>query len=74
MSQPGGVADILGIFNGRFLAIEVKRPGNPLTRCQKHFLDSVNREGGIGFVARSIDDVIDQLGLKHRLLSTPARR
>lgn len=52
-----GVADILGIWNGRFLAIEVKQPGRYATPEQKAFLKRVNECGGIGFVARSIDDV-----------------
>ena len=70
MSQPAGVADILGIFNGKFLAIEVKRLGAELTRCQRYFLERVNREGGIAFVAHSIEDVIDRLGLENRFLIT----
>lgn len=56
-----GVADILGIWRGRFLAIEVKVKGRYPTPEQKAFLERVNQEGGIGFVARSIDDVIQEL-------------
>lgn len=64
-----GVADILGILapHGRSLAIEVKRPKTAFsaktypTKDQKIFLDNTNRNGGLGFVARSVDDVIEQL-------------
>lgn len=52
-----GVCDILGIWEKRFLGIEVKVKGNYATREQKEFLADVNKYGGIGFVARSIDDV-----------------
>jgi hypothetical protein len=53
-----GVSDILGILpDGRFLAIEVKQPGKYATKEQKAFLAQINAFGGMGFVARSIDDV-----------------
>lgn len=57
-----GVSDVLGIWKGKFLAIEVKVPGKYPTHEQRAFLDKVNKEGGIGFVARSLEDVIAQLG------------
>ena len=55
-SKPG-VSDILGIYKGRFLAIEVKKPGGKLSEHQVKFLDIVNSEGGIGFMATCIEDV-----------------
>lgn len=58
-----GVADILGIFNGRPLAIEVKRPGNKPTEVQKEFLQKFEKKGGIAFVAYSLDEVIGILAL-----------
>jgi len=61
MSQPKGVSDILGCYQGKLLAIEVKRPGKNPTPDQQRFLDRVKIEGGISFVARSITDVIDNL-------------
>lgn len=52
-----GVADILGILpNGRFLAIEVKTKKGQLTVHQKDFLRQVSKNGGLAFVARSVDD------------------
>jgi hypothetical protein len=66
-SRPG-ISDIIGIYNGKFFAIEVKRPGCKLTQAQSKFLEEVCREGGIGFVARSTDDVIEGLSLQDRLL------
>jgi len=59
--RPGptqGVSDILGILpDGRFLAIEVKRPGGKPTPQQEAFLDAVKQAGGLAFVATSTDDV-----------------
>jgi penicillin-binding protein-related factor A (putative recombinase) len=56
-----GVSDIIGIFNGRFLAIEVKTKRGKLSEQQQAFIDKVNIEGGIAFVARSVSDVINHL-------------
>ena len=58
-----GMSDIIGIWRGQFLAIEVKRKDGKATAQQNAFLDSVNHYGGIGFVARSIDDVRKGLAL-----------
>lgn len=57
-----GCSDILGMLKGgRFLAIEVKRPGEEATDLQQAFLDSVNEAGGLGFVAWDIEDVAQAL-------------
>ena len=61
MSQPKGVCDILGIWKGKMLAIEVKTNNGKVTEDQNRFIDRINREGGLAFVARSEDDVIDRL-------------
>jgi penicillin-binding protein-related factor A (putative recombinase) len=52
-----GVSDILGIYKGKPLAIEVKSKTGSLTQEQKVFLGLFNELGGIGICARSIDDV-----------------
>jgi hypothetical protein len=67
MSFPKGISDILGIYKGQFLAIEVKRPGGRMSPDQEKFIDRVNQEGGIGFVAYSVDDVVERLGLGVKL-------
>jgi hypothetical protein len=56
-----GVSDILGIWKGKFLAIEVKSPGKKPTPEQKEFLGLVSDFGGIGILAYSLDDVIHTL-------------
>lgn len=57
-----GVSDILGILkNGRFLAIEVKRPGGKATPEQLEFIENINSNGGLAFVADNLDKVIEIL-------------
>lgn len=52
-----GISDIIGIHNGRYLAIEVKREDGKLSDKQWIFLNRVKEEGGLAFVARSIQDI-----------------
>jgi len=57
-----GSADILGILpNGRFLAIEVKRPGGVASFEQLEFLANIAKNGGVAFVADNLQTVIDHL-------------
>lgn len=53
-----GSGDILGVLpDGRFFSIEVKQPGKYPSRKQKEFIAAVNKNNGVAFVARSIEDV-----------------
>ena len=75
-SMPG-VSDIIGCYQGRMIAIEVKTPGwkQPLpgTKAYKHFKEQegflfhVNQNGGIGFFASSVETVVEKLGLQVKL-------
>jgi hypothetical protein len=58
-----GVSDIIGCIpkTGRFLAIEVKRPGGKPTPEQQQFIDTINAAGGLAFVARSVEEVEQRL-------------
>lgn len=57
-----GVADIIGVLNGRFLAIEVKTPENKLRPAhQERFLEQINKKGGIAFFATSLEEVKEKL-------------
>ncbi len=54
-----GSSDILGFYQGKFFACEVKTEEGKLTKHQKEFLDVVNKQKYcFGFVARSKEDVI----------------
>jgi penicillin-binding protein-related factor A (putative recombinase) len=57
-----GTSDILGIYKGKFLAIEVKRPSNKVRpQEQLNFINQINIMGGKAFFATSIDDVREAL-------------
>lgn len=55
--NPGG-ADLIGLYRGRFLAVEVKVPGQHPTPEQRRFIDGVVKAGGIAGVARSVEDAL----------------
>ena len=63
-----GVSDILGVWKGRMLAIEVKAPRGKPTPVQTTFLKRIENEGGIAILAYSVDDVIRGLNLENRFL------
>lgn len=57
-----GSSDIIGILpDGRFLAVEVKGPKTKVQKNQKEFLSGIKHRGGVAFVARSIEDVVEEL-------------
>ena len=57
-----GVSDIIGVLtDGRFLAVECKRPGNVPTEEQKAFLDAVRRRGGVALIVYDVDDLAETL-------------
>jgi hypothetical protein len=57
-----GISDLIGCSpTGQFIAIEVKKPGGRPTPEQLEFISRVNANGGKGFVAFSLDDVIEAL-------------
>jgi hypothetical protein len=57
-----GLTDIAGMLvTGRYLAIEVKRPGEKPEPHQLFHMRQINRHGGLAFVARSADDVYRHL-------------
>lgn len=54
-----GVSDILGLLpDGKFLAIEVKRPKGIVTEYQQEFIEHIKNNKGLAFVAYSLDDVM----------------
>lgn len=53
-----GVSDILGVLpGGILLAVEVKSAKGVVSDDQKKFISAVISLGGIGFVARSVEEV-----------------
>jgi Holliday junction resolvase len=47
-----GIPDIIGCYNGRFIAIECKAGKGQLTALQARELASIKAAGGLTFVAR----------------------
>lgn len=56
-----GVSDILGIVQGRMLAIEVKSAKGIVSDDQRLFIRRIQEEGGIAFVSRSVEQTAEQL-------------
>ena len=62
-----GISDRLGVKDGVFIAIEVKRPGRRgetnrgASALQVKFLNQVSEHGGIGFVFDGEDDDVEKL-------------
>jgi len=65
-----GISDILGIWQGKPLAIEVKRPGNKPTEMQNDFLHRFANAGGLAIVAFSLEGLVEAL-VKVQKLTTP---
>lgn len=61
----GGIPDIIGVYRGRFMAFEVKRPllGKP-TSLQTAACEKINAAGGQAHVVTSVDAVRAILGLE----------
>jgi len=56
-----GTPDILACLRGRFIGIEVKKPGGKPSPLQRVQLRKIREAGGIGFTADNLDEVKDQL-------------
>lgn len=64
-----GLPDITGCLkDGRGFWIEVKTVNGRISPHQERFIQNIKESGGIAFVARSLDDVIENLGLQKRML------
>jgi hypothetical protein len=51
-----GSADLIGVYFGRFLALEVKQPGAKATAEQLAWLAKVHGVGGFGCVVHSVEE------------------
>ncbi len=65
-----GLPDITAMEpkTGRYVGIEVKAEGDSLRPDQIKWRNRILRAGGIFIEARSLDDVIDGLGIRDRFL------
>ncbi len=65
MFQKSGIPDILACINGKFVGIEVKRPGGVMSELQKYNIEKIQAAGGVAFVAYSVEDVRNNLDRFH---------
>ncbi len=52
-----GIPDLLCCYRGRFIALEVKVPGNTATKLQEYEINQIRAAGGIAAVVHSKDEV-----------------
>ena len=68
-----GVADVLGLLRGKFLAIEVKIGKDRLSDEQDGFLKTIKFHGGYSFVAKDFLSFKDWFNKNFMRLSDPDR-
>lgn len=56
-----GSSDLIGLVDGRFCALEVKRPGERPTEDQRKFMNAVRVNGGFAAVVSSVTEAIDAI-------------
>ena len=58
-----GVSDVNVLHEGKFYAIELKKPGGNATIDQMQFVSDVNSAGGYAFIAHGLDQALKGLEL-----------
>jgi len=58
-----GAPDLIGIYRGRFVGLEIKTRTGRVTAEQNVFLNTVRAYGGLAGVVRSLDDALRILGI-----------
>ena len=64
-TSKSGTPDILCCLNGKFIAIEVKRKGGIVSALQSYTIEQIQKAGGIAFVAYSVEEVKEMLGVSN---------
>jgi len=62
-----GISDIMGVWNGKPLAVEVKRPGGKATENQLKFLHNFAKAGGIAILAFDLSQLQEALEKQEKL-------
>jgi penicillin-binding protein-related factor A (putative recombinase) len=58
-SSKTGVSDILGLYKGHFIAVEVKIGKDKLSDVQEGFLVNIDKYGGVTFVVHDFDSFVE---------------
>jgi Holliday junction resolvase len=61
--------DLLVCWRGRFVAIEVKRPGKRAMKLQQHIIDEIVKSGGYAFCTDNLERA--KVELKHTATERP---
>lgn len=61
-----GISDLICLYNGKFIAIEVKKPKMCPTLYQEQFLADVKKNGGYALTAHSWIEVVN-FCIKHKI-------
>ena len=56
--QRAGLPDLMIVYQGRAIFLEVKQPGEQATKLQEHTLDQIRQAGGIAAVVSSVDEAL----------------
>lgn len=56
--QQAGLPDIIGVYKGRFVGVEVKVPGEQARPLQAHTHRKINAAGGIAGSVISVDEAL----------------
>ena len=54
--QVAGIPDLLVVYRGRLIALEIKRPGRNATPLQQHMMDAMRAAGAVAVVVSSVHD------------------
>lgn len=60
-TQESGISDVIGCLRGRYIALEVKLPGEEPSPTQLWQIERTRRAGGIAEVVHSVEEALDVL-------------
>lgn len=60
--QVRGLPDLIGVYHGYFVAMEVKKPGGDATPLQAFTMQQIREAGGYATVIHSFEEAEDFLG------------
>ena len=58
-----GSADVILLYKGKFVSVEVKGPAGKLSEAQEAWAADVRRHGGLALTVRSVEELIHELSL-----------
>jgi len=56
-ASKAGVPDLIACYNGRFIAIEVKKEGGRVSSIQEYNLEKIIEAQGLAIIAYRVEDV-----------------